>query len=140
MFNRPAIRWDSLDWYLPTICWSSVSFSLKMLDPRMVVHLKLSAQMVQQTMGKTQWCPQNHRYLFKLLRTSNDEVRGKSWYYGPISRSDCDVLMAERGQDGDFLVRDSESTVSLDIQLCTKTQNVFYIISIFSRPGTSLYH
>jgi len=24
--------------------------------------------------------------------------------------SDCDVLMAEKGQDGDFLVRDSEST------------------------------
>ena len=43
---------------------------------------------------------------------SNEEVRGKPWYYGPISRGDCDNLMAERGQDGDFLVRDSESNVS----------------------------
>ena len=42
----------------------------------------------------------------------NDEVTGKSWYYGPISRQECDVIMAEKGQDGDFLVRDSESTVS----------------------------
>ena len=46
--------------------------------------------------------------------TSSEDVRGKSWYFGPISRSDCDVLMAERGQDGDFLVRDSESNVSID--------------------------
>ena len=44
---------------------------------------------------------------------SNEEVRGKPWYYGPISRGDCDNLMAERGQDGDFLVRDSESNVSI---------------------------
>ena len=43
---------------------------------------------------------------------SNEEVRGKPWYYGPISRGDCDNLMTDRGQDGDFLVRDSESNVS----------------------------
>jgi hypothetical protein len=42
-----------------------------------------------------------------------EEIAGKSWYYGQISRGDCDTLMAERGQDGDFLVRDSESNVSL---------------------------
>ena len=42
----------------------------------------------------------------------NEEVRGKPWYFGQISRSECDILMAEKGQDGDFLVRDSESTVS----------------------------
>jgi len=40
----------------------------------------------------------------------NEEIAGKSWYYGAISRGECDVLMSERGQDGDFLVRDSEST------------------------------
>lgn len=40
----------------------------------------------------------------------NEEVQDKPWYFGPISRADCDVLMAEKGQDGDFLVRDSEST------------------------------
>ena len=44
--------------------------------------------------------------------SSNEEVRGKSWYFGPITRQECDVLMAEKGQDGDFLVRDSESNVS----------------------------
>ena len=45
----------------------------------------------------------------------NEEIAGKSWYYGAISRGECDVLMSERGQDGDFLVRDSESTVSLNL-------------------------
>jgi len=39
----------------------------------------------------------------------NEEVSGKPWYYGPISRGDCDTIMAEKGQDGDFLIRDSES-------------------------------
>ena len=41
-----------------------------------------------------------------------EDIAGKSWYYGAISRGECDTLMSERGQDGDFLVRDSESTVS----------------------------
>ncbi len=51
-----------------------------------------------------------------------EEIAGKSWYYGQISRGDCDTLMAERGQDGDFLVRDSESNVSFRgniLTLCT---------------------
>ncbi len=46
-----------------------------------------------------------------------EEIAGKSWYYGQISRGDCDALMAERGQDGDFLVRDSESNVSRAVQI-----------------------
>ena len=57
---------------------------------------------------------------------SNEEIRSKPWYYGPISRGDCDNLMAERGQDGDFLVRDSESNVSgIKSDQC-------YIITIFN--------
>lgn len=33
------------------------------------------------------------------------------WYYGCISRGDCDKLLNEYGQDGDFLIRDSETNV-----------------------------
>merc|ERR1719382_434986 len=40
----------------------------------------------------------------------SEEIQGKSWYYGPISRGECDAIMDQKGQDGDFLVRDSEST------------------------------
>ncbi|RXG68231.1 Cytoplasmic protein NCK1 [Armadillidium vulgare] len=35
----------------------------------------------------------------------------KGWYYGPISRSQCDDLLNSRGHDGDFLIRDSETNV-----------------------------
>ncbi|KAF4526999.1 hypothetical protein B566_EDAN001546 [Ephemera danica] len=36
---------------------------------------------------------------------------GKPWYYGPITRAHCDNLLNEAGQDGDFLIRDSETNV-----------------------------
>ena len=37
----------------------------------------------------------------------------KEWYYGKISRSQCEDILAKFAQDGDFLIRDSESTVSV---------------------------
>lgn len=36
----------------------------------------------------------------------------KPWYYGNISRSQCDTLLNQYGHDGDFLIRDSETNVS----------------------------
>ncbi|XP_043189591.1 cytoplasmic protein NCK1-like isoform X2 [Amphibalanus amphitrite] len=38
-------------------------------------------------------------------------LAGKDWYFGPVSRSQADQLLATRGQDGCFLVRDSETNV-----------------------------
>ncbi|KAL3280779.1 hypothetical protein HHI36_004011 [Cryptolaemus montrouzieri] len=35
----------------------------------------------------------------------------RPWYYGPITRNDCDNLLNRRGHDGDFLIRDSETNV-----------------------------
>ena len=40
-------------------------------------------------------------------------LAAKEWYYGPISRSQCDTLLNSRGHDGDYLIRDSETNVSL---------------------------
>lgn len=37
---------------------------------------------------------------------------GKSWYYGSITRAQCDNLLNQHGHDGDFLIRDSETNVS----------------------------
>ncbi|CAG7731818.1 unnamed protein product [Allacma fusca] len=37
-------------------------------------------------------------------------LSGKAWYFGPISRAQCDQLLNDRGLDGDFLIRDSETT------------------------------
>lgn len=40
-------------------------------------------------------------------------LAGKEWYYGAISRAQCDALLNQAGNDGDFLIRDSETNVSL---------------------------
>ena len=45
-----------------------------------------------------------------------DSVRGMSWNYGAISRAECDVLLNDRGVDGDFLIRESETNVSTYIR------------------------
>ena len=37
---------------------------------------------------------------------------GKPWYYGTITRAQCDNLLNQHGHDGDFLIRDSETNVS----------------------------
>lgn len=41
------------------------------------------------------------------------QLTGKSWYYGAISRSQCDTVLNQHGHDGDFLIRDSETNVSM---------------------------
>ncbi|XP_071526267.1 SH2/SH3 adapter protein dreadlocks-like [Panulirus ornatus] len=35
----------------------------------------------------------------------------RDWYYGPITRAQCDDILNQRGHDGDFLIRDSETNV-----------------------------
>jgi hypothetical protein len=40
-------------------------------------------------------------------------LTGKSWYYGAITRSQCDTVLNSHGHDGDFLIRDSETNVSI---------------------------
>lgn len=39
-------------------------------------------------------------------------LSGKSWYYGAITRNQCDTVLNSHGHDGDFLIRDSETNVS----------------------------
>ncbi|KAK9510490.1 hypothetical protein O3M35_005268 [Rhynocoris fuscipes] len=36
---------------------------------------------------------------------------GKEWYYGNISRAQCDAILNQAGNDGDFLIRDSETNM-----------------------------
>lgn len=38
-------------------------------------------------------------------------LKEKSWFYGAITRAECDNLLNQYGQDGDFLVRSSETNV-----------------------------
>lgn len=37
------------------------------------------------------------------------------WYWGSISRSQCEFLLTRLGNEGEFFVRDSESHVSLSL-------------------------
>lgn len=46
---------------------------------------------------------------------------GKPWYYGRITRIQCDNMLNQHGHDGDFLIRDSETNVSIitSIKTCS---------------------
>ncbi|XP_054888185.1 cytoplasmic protein NCK2a [Poeciliopsis prolifica] len=37
---------------------------------------------------------------------------GRDWYYGNITRQEAECILNERGEEGDFLIRDSESSPS----------------------------
>ncbi|XP_032423901.1 cytoplasmic protein NCK2a [Xiphophorus hellerii] len=37
---------------------------------------------------------------------------GRDWYYGNITRHEAECILNERGEEGDFLIRDSESSPS----------------------------
>ena len=52
-------------------------------------------------------------------------LAGKTWYYGAITRNQCDTVLNSHGHDGDFLIRDSETNVS------TKSFFFFYDQRLF---------
>lgn len=37
---------------------------------------------------------------------------GRDWYYGGVTRHQAELVLNERGEEGDFLIRDSESSPS----------------------------
>lgn len=49
---------------------------------------------------------------------SEGPMAHKEWYFGRITRSECDQLLGESGKAGEFLVRDSETNVSFSIFEC----------------------
>ncbi len=44
--------------------------------------------------------------------SSSGRFAGKQWYYGKVTRHQAEVALNQRGTEGDFLIRDSESSVS----------------------------
>lgn len=67
--------------------------------------------------------------------SSTGKFAGKQWYYGSITRHQAEVVLNERGIDGDFLVRDSESSVSVihsDQQSDILVQSVVQLFSLSS--------
>lgn len=48
---------------------------------------------------------------------ANGNLVNEPWYFGCISRGECDALLNQCGQDGDFLIRDSETNVSCSLSI-----------------------
>merc|ERR1711983_5518 len=42
---------------------------------------------------------------------NHEDIKGQPWYFGTISRAECDVILSEKGIDGDFVIRESETNV-----------------------------
>ncbi|VDD93874.1 unnamed protein product [Enterobius vermicularis] len=66
---------------------------------------------------------------------SSEEVLGPAanepYYYGKITRSDADTQLNDRGEEGDFLLRDSESNVGeFSISLKSKERNKHFLIKV----------
>ncbi|KAJ6222158.1 hypothetical protein RDWZM_000703 [Blomia tropicalis] len=56
--------------------------------------------------------------------SNKTSVVNQIWYYGSISRGDCDKLLNEHGDNGDFLIRDSETNVGdYSVSLKAPTRN-----------------
>lgn len=45
-------------------------------------------------------------------QTIDSSIQSQPWYFGSISRTQCDRMLNEFAADGDFLIRDSETNVS----------------------------
>ena len=50
-------------------------------------------------------------YMYLAGHVTSDDVKAEPWYYGHITRSDCDQILTEKGQDGDYIIRESETNV-----------------------------
>jgi len=75
--------------------------------------------LVKNKLGETGLAPFNYLKKIELdeqeknrydsLKEKDSKLTNKIWYYGAISRVQCDQLLNEFGKIGDFLVRDSET-------------------------------
>ena len=55
-----------------------------------------------------------------------EAIKQQPWYFGHITRADCDNILTDKGQDGDFIVRESETNVSFIL-----LERTYQISSIF---------
>lgn len=54
--------------------------------------------------------------------SSSGRFAGKQWYYGKVTRHQAEVALNQRGSEGDFLIRDSESSPN-DFSISLKAQS-----------------
>uniref|UniRef100_A0A8C2CXF9 Cytoplasmic protein n=1 Tax=Cyprinus carpio TaxID=7962 RepID=A0A8C2CXF9_CYPCA len=54
--------------------------------------------------------------------SSSGRFAGKQWYYGKVTRHQAEMALNQRGTEGDFLIRDSESSPN-DFSISLKAQS-----------------
>ncbi|XP_066497498.1 cytoplasmic protein NCK2a [Hoplias malabaricus] len=51
-------------------------------------------------------------HISQMAPSRTGKFAGKDWYYGSVTRHQAECALNERGEEGDFLIRDSESSPS----------------------------
>ena len=62
--------------------------------------------------GTTEMGPANSAPGQTVSLQTLEAIKQQPWYFGHITRADCDNILTDKGQDGDFMVRESETNVS----------------------------
>lgn len=85
------------------------------------------------SLGASGGSPALFRNKFGSLQERPD-LTGKNWYYGSITRSECDQMLNEYAEDGDFIVRDSETNVGdYSISLKAPARNKHFRVHVEGR-------
>ncbi|XP_013789729.1 cytoplasmic protein NCK2-like [Limulus polyphemus] len=59
------------------------------------------------------------------------DLLAKPWYVGNVTRSQCDQMLCEYGQDGDFLIRDSETNIgNFSVSLKAPNRNKHFRVHV----------
>lgn len=74
-------------------------------------YLQELSEFLTQPLRETNGVPNNHHNNRNGSSSDRNYLLTKNWYFGNVSRSQCDQLLNDRGLDGDFLIRDSETNV-----------------------------
>uniref|UniRef100_A0A8C2EX55 Cytoplasmic protein n=1 Tax=Cyprinus carpio TaxID=7962 RepID=A0A8C2EX55_CYPCA len=63
--------------------------------------------------------------------SSSGRFAGKQWYYGKVTRHQAEVALNQRGTEGDFLIRDSESSPNdFSISLKAPSKNKHFKVQL----------
>lgn len=73
-----------------------------------------------------------------LAPARSGKFAGRDWYYGSVTRHQAECILNERAVEGDFLIRDSESSVSILLQQ-RGIRHYLSVLPIRVRQETSPY-
>ena len=73
-------------------------------------------------------------------RNGSAPFAGREWYFGSITRADCEDMMNQFADGGDFLIRESETNVSTIESAVCVTSVCNYIITILLKTLQQSYY